>query len=114
MSHWFRDREAEDRAIRAEAEAAALRLSLDKALNQITELTRLVVDMRREGFERPPAPPPPPKDPLTEDIRRAIAERSDPGSRDRRNLETWALGQLERGEDAEKVATEILVGEEAE
>jgi len=113
MSRWFRDRDAERRAVASEQAATELRTMVTQLLEQNRELVQQVASMKRDGFDAPPvtrfeAQP----DRFTEDVRKAISQRASPRSREWAHLESVAADMLAKGEDAEAIAQAILLGED--
>jgi len=78
-------------------------------------LLKEVMALKREGFsatvqyDAPPAGPP-----LPGPVTRAIAERSDPGSIERRELERAASDLIRAGVETDSVAKQVLDGEPVE
>lgn len=76
-------------------------------------LVQQIVTMRKEGFvAEPKAPPAPPaREPLPPVVVAAIAQRSQPNTKERRLLDGTARQLLDEGMNAESAAADILAGE---
>lgn len=109
-----RERGAADELREALARTQAL---LDRAVAQLERALDTVATMRREGFEsRVDLPLPPKTDvrPLPQGIAQAIALRSDPNTRERRQLEGHARELLAAGMAAAEVEELVLHGQEVD
>jgi len=100
---------------RPSPELAFLRAQLEAEQLRYAALLREVLTLKREGFsatvqyETPPAGPS-----LPGPVARAIAQRSDPGSVERRELERAASDLIRSGIEPDSVATQVLEGEPVE
>lgn len=111
---WKRAAEAETRAALAEAKVPTLEGQLVQAHEVIRELSAMIGNLKREGFQMPPAQPqaPPPSEQLPDAVVEAMAERASPNSQAWHRLGAEARKLLRHG-DADAVAKKILEGEQS-
>ena len=96
-------------------EIQALSHALTDALGQITKLTELVATMRERGFDPvPPTVVTPSDPPLSGVVVKALGERSEPRSRERRQLEQTTRELMAAGFDEQEIASMIRKGQEVE
>lgn len=97
------------------AEIALLREELAAERARCDALIREVLALKRDGFvatvqyDTPPAGPSLPRPVLA-----AIAERSEPGTVERRELERYAADMVRAGTEPEMIADRIAAGEDVD
>jgi hypothetical protein len=100
---------------RPSPELAFLRAQLVSERERYDALLKEVMTLKREGFsatvqyDQPPAGPS-----LPGPVTKAIAQRSEPGTVERRELERSVSGMLREGVDPEDVAAAVLDGEQVD
>lgn len=90
---------------------AAVEAQRDVAQTEVRRLTDIVVGMKREGFH--PVAAIPASAPLEDDIPDVVADALDQiglKGQERLRYESWARRRLEKGTDAEVLASQLLQG----